>query len=71
MKLGDRATLYSHNGFIRFVDIVGFGIPDPLVGQKTCYRTNDDALFYMKPELNTGKHYNVGNSAFWIIRIQH
>jgi hypothetical protein len=68
MNLGDLVELHSHDGFIRFVDIVGIGIPDTFVGQKPCYRIPENDLFYMEPELGTGKYYKVGDRTFWIMR---
>lgn len=73
MKVGDSASLFSHDGFRRKLTILEVGVPDPLGSGLACYRASSglgtfksDLLFYVKPELETGRRYNVGNRAFWI-----
>jgi len=66
MKVGDRVALFSHNGFRRFGTISKVGIPSGL-DNRTCYELTDGSKFFMKPELGTGRYYNVGNKAFWIV----
>lgn len=66
MKVGDRVALFSHIGFRRFLTITESHLPSG-IDKFTCYKTNEGLTFYMKPELGTGRHYNVGNKAFWIV----
>jgi hypothetical protein len=73
MKVGDLAALFSHDGFRRKLTILEVGVTDPLGSGLACYRTSSglgtfkpDLLFYIKPELGTGRRYNAGNRAFWI-----
>lgn len=66
MKSGDRVALFSHDGFRRFLTIAATHIPSG-IDSLTCYKTNEGSTFYMKPDLSTGRHYNVGNKAFWIV----
>ena len=67
MKVGDRVALSSHNGFCGFGTISKVGIPSGL-DNRTCYELTEGSRFFMKPELGTGRYYNVGNKAFWITR---
>jgi hypothetical protein len=67
MKTGDRAAIFSYDGFHRFVTILDADIPSG-INEKTCYITNELSMFYMMPEIGTGKHYNVANKAFWLFR---
>lgn len=64
MKVGDKVALFSHDGFRRFEFISEFGVPSGF-GGGSCYKTSSGALFYTRPELNTGRVYNVGNQAFY------
>jgi hypothetical protein len=64
----EKVALFSHNGFRRFLFITEEGLPSGLNNGLAAFRTDEGSLFYMKPELNTGRHYNVGNKAFWVIR---
>ena len=66
MKVGDKVKFFSHGEFRRVLTIVEVGIPSG-IDNLTAYRTDENTLFYMKGELGTGKHYNVGNRAFWIM----
>lgn len=66
MKIGDKVALFSHDGFHRFEFISESGVPSGF-GKGSCCKTSSGALFYMRSELNTGRMYNVGNQAFWII----
>jgi hypothetical protein len=66
MKVGDQVALFSHDGFRRFCIISKSRVPSTFDGTP-CYETTDGTLFYLKPELGTGRHYNVGNKAFWIV----
>lgn len=67
MKRGDRVSLFSHDGFQRYLTIASVGDPSGLNDGLTCYTTNEGSKFYMKPELFTGRHYNAGDRNFWII----
>lgn len=67
MRIGDRVSLFSDSGFQGFLTIVEVGVSSGLGDGLTCYKMNDGTLFYMRPEIRTGRHFNVGNKAFWIV----
>lgn len=66
MKKGDRLALYNHQGFIEFGEVAEVGLPNEF-NSLSCFKDTKGQLFYMKPELYTGRHYNVGNKALWVI----
>jgi hypothetical protein len=63
MKVGNRVIRYSEFGKRKEELIVEDNVP---AGLELCFKTSDGALFYMKQEPKTGRHYNVGNKAFWL-----
>lgn len=71
MKVGDLVGLYSYDGLRKVVKIIDKEVPDTFLGTQNCYITDEGALFYMKAELGTGKHCNVGNKAFWIKKYEN
>ena len=79
MKLGTIVSLRTHGKNRNFVRVVAIGRIERVgtsneFNSKACYDVSDigrfAGKFYMRPELGTRKHLNVGNSAFWIEEYQ-
>lgn len=70
MKVGDKVALFSHTGFRRVLTISEVGVSSG-INSSACYKTSESSVFYMKPELFTRRHYNVGNKAFWIVKLSN
>lgn len=64
MKIGDKVSMYSYDGFRRHLTVSAINIAYDLNG-KPCFKTEEGPMFYMQPELD--KHYKVGNHAFWVL----
>lgn len=65
MKVGDKVAFWTHGYFIKYLYINEINIFD-YDYQKLYFKTNDGSRFFMESDYNSGKHYNVGNHAFWI-----
>jgi hypothetical protein len=64
-------TIHSYGRFVGYGTIIRDQVPSG-IDSLSCYEVAVDsllcpALFYKKPELRTGKHFNVGNKAFWML----
>jgi len=66
MQVGDTVSVCTDNGFEWFTTIIAEKIPSDFDKTQFCFRLFDGAMFYMKPDLETGKRYNVGSRTFWI-----
>lgn len=64
MKAGDKAALFSNQGFVRFVTIKQSGVDS---GRGKCYTIDNGSFFYMKSEVGTGRMYSVISSKYWLI----
>jgi hypothetical protein len=70
MNIGDAVNLKTYGWADRSCVVIAKGIPSG-ISNLTAYEIDFHGLrFYMKPELGTRKHMNVGNSAYWIEPIQ-
>ena len=60
--------IYRHGEFLRTERIIKKSVPSGLVDDRlSAFVTESGARFYMKSELGTSKHYNVGNRAYWAV----
>ncbi len=71
MKVGDIVFLETYCRSPRKGIITKVGIPSGMGDNLTTYEVEVQDFpfplkFYMKPELRSGKHFNVGNRAYWI-----
>jgi hypothetical protein len=68
-RIGHEVTLCTYGIEVKKGKIVNYPVASG-INNLTCYEVEftdgKKALFYMKPELGTNKHLNVGNKAFWI-----
>ena len=70
MKVGDKLKLYSHSGYRHEVTITSLSEIDRLTG-RPCFACAWDAWKYeakFYSEAENGKHFNVGNKAFWVVK---
>jgi hypothetical protein len=72
MMLGKLVTLYTYDRTVATGQIIEYPVIDKYT-RLPCYKVKFNefeypVLFILKPELNTGRHYNVSNKAYWIIK---
>lgn len=68
MNIGSIVAVVSERGFERFGTIVATGVLSHFTYGQHCFMIGEDgSMFYMEPDIETGKWYKVDNKTVWIV----